>query len=77
MDSTNTNTEQIKLDLSLLNDGELSLLKSQTGIEDMEALTKHVEDVTSRAHKVSCSPVLLLVQMVLTGEFCRSLGISI
>jgi len=43
------------LDFTVLDDDEIGLLKSLTGItgiKDMEKLKKHVEDVVERAHKV-------------------------
>ncbi|KAF5367143.1 hypothetical protein D9758_004028 [Tetrapyrgos nigripes] len=45
-------TKQITLDLGELDENELAFLKSQTGIEDVEVLTRHVEDIARRAHKV-------------------------
>jgi len=46
------NGKALELDLNELEEGEIALFKSQTGIEDMEELKRHVEDVITRAHKV-------------------------
>ncbi|THV02824.1 hypothetical protein K435DRAFT_748703 [Dendrothele bispora CBS 962.96] len=48
MEATN-NAEQNKLQLD---ESELAHLKKQTGIEDVDELTKHVQDVVRRAHEV-------------------------
>ncbi|THV02809.1 hypothetical protein K435DRAFT_852453 [Dendrothele bispora CBS 962.96] len=45
-------TQDVKLDFSVLDKEELALLKSQTGIENMEELREHVESVVGKAHNV-------------------------
>ncbi|KAF5342833.1 hypothetical protein D9758_013379 [Tetrapyrgos nigripes] len=47
-----TASVKITLNLQELTEGELALLKSQTGIEDMDELQKHVESVAYKAFKI-------------------------
>jgi hypothetical protein len=66
-DLWNTTEEpKIILDLKELSEDELALLKSQTGILDMDELKKHVEGVAGKAFKVSHNSHFRLVFLPLT-----------
>ena len=67
-----TNQEEIALieaDLSKLSPTELVLLKEQTGIDDEEALKKHIYQIQSEASKASF--LLFINSVINTDKFNR------
>jgi len=46
-----TLSQEISLDLKELTEDELAFLQTQTGINDMQRLTEHAEDVARKAYK--------------------------
>ncbi|THV02823.1 hypothetical protein K435DRAFT_836167 [Dendrothele bispora CBS 962.96] len=52
MDATDTDQDKVRVDLTLLDSGELALLKEHSGIQDTEELTRHIQDVVQKAQQV-------------------------